>query len=181
MILSSIPFVAAVAAAAATPFIAAARLWRRRTGAARNAADRCALCGEPWKVSQTGAVDAWLVEGQLTCSSCAPKTRRRTIVVGAAFTIAAAVSFYFGWGPILETIQRYGFIDGLLSLSRWAWLMFALPPAIVACSADWVVRKMKKDNVRALESLGRARLLGPPPLADPIRKLGLISDRAEIR
>jgi hypothetical protein len=180
MVLTTIPFFATVAAGAAVPFIAAARVWRRRIGAARNASNHCANCGTSWSKDEHGAVDAWLVEAQLVCSECAPKMRGRTVIAIAAFSLAAGVSLYFGWGPIVQTISRYGFVDGLVSLSRWAWLMFALPPAITLCSADWAVRAMKKDNVRALDSLARIRLL-TPSRPDPIGKLGLISDRAEIR
>jgi hypothetical protein len=162
VIIDILPFVATVSSAAATPFIAVYRAWRRRVGTARNEADRCALCGSKWGINANDTVDAYLVEGQLLCEACAPRMRHRTIAAISMFVAAAGVSFYFGWGPIIEVISTYGLVDGLMSLTRWAWLMFALPPALVAGSASWAMRTMKRDNKRALESLARARLLAPP-------------------
>lgn len=162
MTLSVIPFLATVLGSAAVPVVAAVRAWRRRVGLVRIADHRCSLCGKTWTTGDTGSVDAFLVEGQLVCNDCAQRVRRRTVVASATVLVASGIAFYFGWGPIAETVARYGFLDGLMSLSRWAWLMFALPPVVIALSADWAIRRMKTDNVRALESLVRIRLLTAP-------------------
>jgi hypothetical protein len=164
MTLSVIPFLVTVAGSAAAPVVAAARAWRRRIGLVRIADGRCSLCGKAWRV---GEVDAFLVEGQLVCSDCAPRVRRRTVAASATVLVASGIAFYFGWGPIAETVARYGLLDGLMSLSRWAWLMFALPPVVIVASADWAIRSMKSDNARALESLARIRLLTAPLAKQP--------------
>ncbi len=156
-----LPFVATVLSAAAVLAMAGARAWRRGVGVARNTSDSCALCGKPWIVDEFGTVDAYLVEGQPVCGTCAPRMRRRAMTVTAAFFAATATSIYFGWVPIVGTIEHFGLLAGLRNLARWDLLMGALSPVVIVASADWALRKMKRDNVLALEALARLRLSTP--------------------
>jgi hypothetical protein len=39
--------------------------------------------------------------------------------------------------------------------------MGALSPVVIVASADWALRKMKRDNVLALEALARLRFSTP--------------------
>ena len=154
-----LPYYVTIFSAIAAPVIAVGRAWSRRRGRLENDADACAHCGTQWELTEDGTADAHLVEGQLVCGACAPRMRRRTVVAVAVFGFLAGAMIYLGWGPIIGTMSRFGVIDGLASLSTWAWLMCVLPPVIMLGSADVVLRSMRRDNVRALEALGRARLL----------------------
>jgi hypothetical protein len=108
-----------------------------------------------------------LVEGQLVCTRCAPKLRRRTIASLATFLGLAGLMFAFGWGPFVGVIERFGFVDGLLGVTGWGWLMLGLPPVVVLASADWSLRRMRRDNALALEALARARLLTDSAIESP--------------
>jgi hypothetical protein len=154
-------FVAPVMSAAAVPVIAMIRAWRRRGGLGRNADERCALCGTTWITKENGGGISFLSEGQLVCDPCAPRMRRRTITTTTAFLVAAGSAFYFCWGPVVGAIARDGLLDGLTSLSGWAWLIGALPPLVLVASADWTLRTMHRDKARALTSLVRAHLARP--------------------
>jgi hypothetical protein len=146
--------------AVAAPFVTIGRARMRRRGKRRNAADACAHCGESWEASDTGGVDAHIVEGQLVCAQCAPGLRKRTIASVAGLTVIGSALLVLGWSPIIQTLFQYGFVDGFVGLTRWAWILLGLPPLIFAASVDWSLRAMRKDNVLALEALARARLFG---------------------
>ena len=177
-----VPVVCGVGAVAA-PFVTMGRAWMRRRGERRNAADSCAHCGHSWEASVNGGVDAHIVEGQLVCEQCAPGLRRRTIASVVGLTLIGGALFVFGWSPIIQTFSQYGLVDGIVGLTRWAWLLLGLPPLIFAASVDWSLRAMRKDNARALEALGRARLFGTarapvPALREPDPDLTRVAEAA---
>ncbi len=138
--------------------VSVVRAWRRRVGAARNASDTCAQCGNAFAVREFGTVDAYLVEGQFVCSDCAPLMRRRVIMMAAALIPAMMITVYFGWFPLIANVARLGWTDGLAPLAHFDVLIGAFSPLFVLGSAELARRKMKQDNVVALETLGRLRL-----------------------
>jgi hypothetical protein len=155
-----------IVGAAAVPVVAVGRAWARRRALKRNAAALCGACGRVWQPNPDQVTDAFLVEGQLFCSDCASKLRRRTIASATVFVALAGGMFLFTWGPIVDVIGRFGLIDGLAGLSALGWAYF-LPPLILLGGADWSIRRMRSKNVVALEALARARLLSGPPESDP--------------
>ena len=161
-----LPFLVTIAGAATVPVVAVARAWARRGARKRNAAALCAGCGRAWQANPQHVTDAFLVEGQLFCTDCATKLRRRTIASATVFIALAGGMFLFTWGPIFDLIGQYGLIDGLEGLSVLGWAFF-LPPLILLSAADWSFRRMRSKNVVALEALARARLLSGPPESDP--------------
>ena len=116
-----------------------------------------------------GIREAHLVEGQLVCPLCAPRLRRRTIGCLVVFLGIGGAMFVSGWGPLIGIFEQFGVWDGIVGMTRYAWIMLGLPPLVVAAWADWSLRAMRRDNTLALEALARARLmtrsaLSPTPL-----------------
>lgn len=161
-----LPFLVAIVGTAAVPVVAIARAWARRSALKRNSAALCAGCGREWEPNPEHAVDAFLVEGQLFCTHCATRLRRRTIGSAVVFVALAGAMFLFTWGPIFDVIHRFGLIDGLAGLSVLGWAFF-LPPLILLGGADWSIRRMRSRNIVALEALARARLLSGIAAPEP--------------
>ena len=157
-----LPALVTILGAAAVPAFAVVRVWARRLGRRRNIDATCAKCGRPWAPGLGGVPDAVLVEGQLLCLDCGGSLRRRTIGAGIAFLALAGAMFLFGWGPLLDIFGRSGFIDGIAGMTVWGWTLF-LPPLVLLGGADWTLRRMKRENVIALEALAKARLRAEEP------------------
>jgi hypothetical protein len=165
------PFLATLLSAAAAPVMVLLRGRSRRVGRQRNATDQCAHCGAAW-VSSDGTREAHLVEGQLVCSLCAPRLRRRTIGALLAFVGLGGAMFVAGWGPLIGIFEQFGIWRGIVGMNWVGWIMFGLPPLVVAAWADWSLRTMRRDNTLALVALARARLMttsAPSPTPLPAR------------
>jgi hypothetical protein len=157
-----LPALVTILGAAAVPLFAFGRAWTRRKGLKRNVAAKCAGCGREFDANAEGTPDAFLVEGQILCPRCATQLRRRTVGAGVVFVVLAGAMFVFGWGPLVDIFSRFGIIDGIAGMTMWGWALF-LPPLVLLGGADWTLRRMKSENVVALEAIARARLLSAAP------------------
>jgi hypothetical protein len=106
--------------------------------------------------------DAHLVEGLLVCGRCADRLRARTRwALGTAVGLIGWIAIT-SWGGAWALYDAYGPWK-----SAWPYVVLGLPPIIALGAAAGYVRRMRGQNRRALESLGRSRLLNSEPAETP--------------
>lgn len=144
-----------VLAAMSLPAVFVVHWGLRRIGHRRNAANRCSRCGTAWTQDSVDIRDAHLVEGLLVCGNCAGRLSSRTRwALGAAGGVLGWITIT-AWGGAFFQYHTSG-----MWYPGWTYVVLSLPPLVAVGVTARFLMRMRNQNRRALESLGRSRLLG---------------------